>query len=103
MPSSTPAKTRPREASAQTPSPHLPERDVRRKRPPLMSFLLRMDTLRSAARVVALLALDFAGLFAAIFTALALKDAVLGDFVARESFDQAREFVAFVFLITVLL
>jgi exopolysaccharide biosynthesis polyprenyl glycosylphosphotransferase len=62
-----------------------------------------MDTLRSAARVLALLALDFAAVFAALFTALALKDAVLGDFVARESFDQTREIVAFVFLITVLL
>jgi exopolysaccharide biosynthesis polyprenyl glycosylphosphotransferase len=76
---------------------------VRRKRPPLLSFLLRMDTLRSAVRIVALLALDFVAIFAAIFTALALKDAVLGDFVARESFDQTREIVAFVFLITVLL
>src|SRR5687768_16631186 len=63
----------------------LPGYDVRRKRPPLLSFLLRMDTLRSAARVVSLLAVDFAGVFAAIFTALALKDAVLGDVVVRQS------------------
>jgi exopolysaccharide biosynthesis polyprenyl glycosylphosphotransferase len=103
MPSSTPAKTRPREAPAQPPVLHLPERDVRRKRPPLLSFLLRMDTLRSGARVIALLCLDFAAVFGALFTALALKDAVLGDFVATESLEQAREFVAFVFLIMVLL
>ena len=35
------------------------------------------------ARIVALLAIDFAAIFGAIFTALALKDAVLGDFVAQ--------------------
>ncbi len=44
--------------------------DVRRKRPPALSFLLRMDTLRRLARVASLLALDFGGLFLAIFTAL---------------------------------
>jgi len=44
----------------------LPGRDVRSKRPPLLSFLLRMDTLRQAARLVSLLALDFLGVFAAI-------------------------------------
>jgi len=79
------------------------ERDVRRKRPPLLSFLLRMDTLRSAARVASLLAVDFAAVFGAIFTALALKDAVLADFDARAIADQTREIVAFVFLVTVLL
>jgi exopolysaccharide biosynthesis polyprenyl glycosylphosphotransferase len=79
------------------------DRDVRRKRPPLLSFLLRMDTLRSAARVVSLLAVDFFAVFAAIFTALALKDAVLGDFDAAAIADQTREIVAFVYLVTVLL
>ena len=103
MPSSPTANTRPREVAARTPLPQLPDRDVRRKRPPLLSFLLRMDTLRGAARVVALLALDFAGVFGALFTALGLKDAVLGDFVARATFDHTRDIVAFVFLVTVLL
>src|SRR5258707_652536 len=37
----------------------LPERDVRSKRLPWLSFLLRMDTMRQAARVLSLLALDF--------------------------------------------
>ena len=37
------------------------ERDIRRKRPPALSFLLRMSTLRARRRVVSLLALDFAG------------------------------------------
>src|SRR5215213_6227204 len=96
---SPPARTTP-------PAPanlRLPEYDVRRKRPPLLSFLLRMDTLRSAARVVSLLVVDFVGVFAAIFTALALKDAVLGDVVLRQSYDQTMDIVAFAYLVTVLL
>src|SRR5919202_2522303 len=44
--------------------------DVRRKRPPALAFVLRMDTLRRLARVASLLALDFLGLFLATFTAL---------------------------------
>jgi exopolysaccharide biosynthesis polyprenyl glycosylphosphotransferase len=62
-----------------------------------------MDTVRSAGRVVALLALDFAGVFGAILTALALKGWVLGDLNWREVYDQTRDLVAFTFLITALL
>ena len=50
--------------------------DIRRKRPPALSFLLRWDTLRRLARVASLLALDFAGVFAAICTALMVKAVV---------------------------
>src|SRR5438270_5998585 len=57
----------------------LAEHDIRRKRPPALSFLLRMSTLRRLARVVSLLALDFAGLALAIFTSLLLKEAVRGN------------------------
>src|SRR5687767_10406837 len=103
MPSQSPVKTRTNEAPPAVPPVDLPSRDVRRKKPPLLSFLLRMDTVRSAGRIIALLAMDFVAVFGAIFTALALKDAVLADFVPRQSFDQTREIVAFVFLITVLL
>ena len=49
---------------------------MRAKRPPMLSFLLRWATMRRFARVVTLLALDLAGVFLAIFTALLLKDAV---------------------------
>ncbi|HEX2086036.1 MAG TPA: hypothetical protein VHF89_10165, partial [Solirubrobacteraceae bacterium] len=97
-------------APVRRPQPHpapavlrLPEYDVRRKRPPLLSFLLRMDTLRSGARIVSLLAVDFAGVFAAIFTALVLKDAVLGGVDARESLEQTLDIVAFAYLVTILL
>ena len=60
----------------------LPDRDVRRKRPPLLSFLLRRETLRRISRVITLLVLDFLGVLGAIFTALALKLALRGHFDA---------------------
>ncbi len=98
----------PRPAHITQPAPppaaaSLPGYDVRRKRPPLLSFLLRMDTLRSGARIVSLLAVDFLGVFAAIFTALALKDAVLGHVDVRQSLEQTLDIVAFAYLVTVLL
>ena len=43
----------------------LPPVDVRRKRPPALSFLLRLETVRRIARVASLLAIDFAGVYAA--------------------------------------
>src|SRR6266550_9419262 len=42
------------------------EHDMRRKRPPALSFALRVSTLRRLARVVSLLALDFVGVALAI-------------------------------------
>jgi exopolysaccharide biosynthesis polyprenyl glycosylphosphotransferase len=81
----------------------LPERDVRRKRPPALSFLLRMETLRRGARVVSLLALDAVALWAAIFTALALKAWALDAWDLHATQAQAREYAAFVFLVAALL
>src|SRR3954454_14180929 len=52
------------------------ERDIRRRRPPAPSFLLRRSTIRRAARIVSLPALDFVGVALAIFTALVLKEAI---------------------------
>ncbi len=77
--------------------------DVRRKRPPFLSFLLRMDTARQAARVVSLLALDYAGLFLALLAALSLKAAVLDDWNFDGQVDEAMDNVAFAYLVTVLL
>jgi lipopolysaccharide/colanic/teichoic acid biosynthesis glycosyltransferase len=78
--------------------------DVRRKRPPLLSFLLRRETVRRGIRVVTLLALDFAALFAAIFTALMVK-AVLrdGEWAWRASTIETQDTIAFAYLVTVLL
>jgi len=82
----------------------LPPQDVRRKKPPALSFLLRMETLRRGLRFATLLATDFAGIFTAIFTALMVKAVVQGrpDPWAA-SLDEALATVAFAYLITALL
>jgi exopolysaccharide biosynthesis polyprenyl glycosylphosphotransferase len=81
----------------------LPPKDVRSKRPPWLSFLLRMETLRKVSRVLSLLAVDFIGVAAALFTALALKQAAHGDFRASLAWAQTKQWLAFSYLITVLL
>src|ERR687897_215310 len=82
----------------------LPPIDIRRKRPPALSFLLRLDTLRRITRVLSLLALDFAGIFAAIFTALMVKAVVRdGTWAWEASLDETQESVAFAYLVTALL
>jgi exopolysaccharide biosynthesis polyprenyl glycosylphosphotransferase len=82
----------------------LPPIDVRRKRPPALSFLLRLETLRRAARVGSLLVLDFAGLLAALVVALMVKAVIKEHTWAwSESFDEARHSLAFAYLVTVLL
>ncbi|HKG40095.1 MAG TPA: sugar transferase [Conexibacter sp.] len=91
----------------ETASAVLPGRDVRRKRPPALSFLLRLATLRKALRVLSLLALDFAGVWAALFTALLLKAVLKGGFdvgeAAHYASGQTRDSLAFAYLLTILL
>ncbi len=82
----------------------LPERDVRRKRPPALSFVLRLETLRRVARVLSLLILDFVGVAGALITALLVKLLVRGDHIAFSSvYHQTRHWIAFAYLITVLM
>jgi exopolysaccharide biosynthesis polyprenyl glycosylphosphotransferase len=82
----------------------LPPIDVRRKRPPALSFLLRWETLRKAGRVGALLALDFLCLLAALLVALMLKAVVREhQWAWHASFETARHTVAFAYLVTALL
>jgi exopolysaccharide biosynthesis polyprenyl glycosylphosphotransferase len=82
----------------------LPRTDVRARRPPVLSFLLRLETLRRAGRVVTLMALDFAALFAAIMTALLLKELVKhGAFAWGRSLETTKDSVAFAYLLTALL
>jgi exopolysaccharide biosynthesis polyprenyl glycosylphosphotransferase len=77
---------------------------VRSKRPPALSFLLRMDTLRRGLRVLSLLALDLFGVAAAIFTALVIKAALLsGEVSASGAITETRRVLAFVYLLTALL
>ncbi len=78
-------------------------RDMRAKRPPALSFLLRRENLLRAARVGSLLLLDYAGLYAGIFTALAIKVEVLGTGGLREAAHEAAGLVGFAYLLTVLL
>ncbi len=79
------------------------DQDIRRKRPPALSFLLRMSTVRRGARVLSLLALDFAGVALAILTALVLKEAVHGPVQAGNAAEQTRHFLPFAYLLTALL
>jgi exopolysaccharide biosynthesis polyprenyl glycosylphosphotransferase len=81
----------------------LPERDVRRKRPPVLMFLLRKETLRRLVRVLTLLALDFVGVTAAIFTGIAIKLALRGDFSLDATWSNTRAPLAFAYLVTVLM
>jgi exopolysaccharide biosynthesis polyprenyl glycosylphosphotransferase len=100
-------ETRVKPDPVRTPAPPrvvLPAVDIRRKRPPALSFLLRMDTLRRFARVLSLLALDFAGVFAAIITALMVKAVVRdGNWAWDASFVEAKQSIAFAYLVTALL
>ena len=93
-----------RKPAAATPAIPLPPVDVRRKKPPQLSFLLRMETLRRASRVISLLVLDFVALYSSIFTALMVK-AVLrdGDWAWHASGVEARDTIAFAYLVMVLL
>jgi exopolysaccharide biosynthesis polyprenyl glycosylphosphotransferase len=82
---------------------HLIERDVRAKRPVLLGFLLHISTLRRAGRVLTLLALDFAGVALAIFTALLLKEAVHGSVELAHDLHGTEGFLPFAYLLTALL
>ncbi len=81
----------------------LPERDMRRKRPPLLSFVLRLETLRRSARVVTLLLLDFIGVTAALLSALLVKLSLKGHFDLGTAWREARPSLAFAYLVTVLM
>ena len=107
MPSTREDQRGPSEAApALPPAPDfaLPGRDVRRKRPPLLAFLLRLDTLRRGARIATLLVLDFFGVYLAILTALWLKAGLLLDnWSLQAQSGQTGELLDFAYLITVLL
>jgi exopolysaccharide biosynthesis polyprenyl glycosylphosphotransferase len=80
-----------------------PVRDVRRKRPPAFSFLVRLETMRKIARVLSLLALDYVGVVGALYTALMLKLAVHDDFNLSVGWGETRHWIAFAYLVTVLM
>ena len=69
----------------------------------MFSFVLRLETLRRIARVVSLLILDFVGVAAALFSALMIKLIVQGNPDARFAWEETRHWLAFAYLITVLM
>ena len=94
----------PPRAPSTTTTVTLPTVDVRRKRPPALSFVLRMETMRRVGRIASLLALDFVGVFAALFIALMVKAVLLQHVWAWDaSFEEARRTIAFAYLVTALL
>jgi exopolysaccharide biosynthesis polyprenyl glycosylphosphotransferase len=90
-------------AEAQTPAQGDGKRDIRARRPPVLSFLLRLSTARRVGRVVSLVALDFGAVAFAIFTALVLKEAVHGRVAAAHDVHGTEQFLPFAFLLTALL
>ena len=79
------------------------DHDVRRKRPPALRFLLKMETARQVVRIASLFVLDAAGVYAAIYGALALKALVKNDGQLAGTADQAYHFATFAVLLTALL
>jgi exopolysaccharide biosynthesis polyprenyl glycosylphosphotransferase len=80
------------------------DRDMRRKRPPGLSLLLRMSTARRLGRVVSLLALDFVGVALAIFTSLILKSLVnRSEIQFHAALHETERILPFAYLLTALL
>jgi len=103
MPETTTKPKRPEAGTSPPDALVLPQRDVRRKRPPMLSFVLRWETARRVGRVAILMALDFAGVSLGIFTALILKAAVVGPLNWDNAVQGTKDVVSFAFLLTVLL
>jgi exopolysaccharide biosynthesis polyprenyl glycosylphosphotransferase len=81
----------------------LPERDVRARKPLLLSGVLRFDTLRALTRVATLAALDLAGLFFAIYTALLVKTAIVSPDQLGQMWGQAKDYFPLAALVMMLL
>ncbi|MEA2451211.1 MAG: hypothetical protein QOG63_3143, partial [Thermoleophilaceae bacterium] len=78
-------------------------RDVRARRTPIRSVLIRWDATRRLARVLTLAALDAAGVFLAIWTALELKAVVNGKPDLSLTFNQTVDVAPLAILVTLLL
>ena len=81
----------------------LPELDVRKKRPPMLMFLLRRETLRRISRVLSLLTLDFIGVVGALYTAIVVKLALRDTLTLHGAWHYIRPSITFAYMITVLL
>ena len=104
MPETTTQETRTKPVAGMPAPLPLPGVDVRRKRPPLLSFLLRWETVRRLGRVGSLLAIDFFGVYAAIYTALMVKWVLVHEgWNWQASASEAQEYTPFAYLVTALL
>jgi len=85
--------------------PASPDRDVRAGSMPLLGGLLRFDTLRAGGRALILAVFDVAGMFAAIWTALAIKTALVSTegAVLERTFVQTQEYAPLACLVMLLL
>ena len=83
--------------------PETVRRDVRARRPSLISALIHARALERGLRILSLLALDLLGVAGAIFTALAFKELVRGNFSFDDVWHTTQDYVPFVFLVTALL
>ena len=81
----------------------LAARDVRARKAPIRGILLRWETMRRLVRVLTLGALDTAGVFLAIWTALELKAIVNDKSNLHLTFDQTKDVAPLVVLVTLLL
>jgi exopolysaccharide biosynthesis polyprenyl glycosylphosphotransferase len=78
-------------------------RDVRARRPSLLSALIHARALERGLRIVSLLALDLLGMMGAIFTALAFKAVVRDSLTFSDVMHTTLDYLPFVFLVTALL
>jgi exopolysaccharide biosynthesis polyprenyl glycosylphosphotransferase len=97
------ARVAPGNGVAHDPAAPLVDRDVRRKRPTMLAFLLRLETLRKTLRVASLLFLDYWGVLAALFTALELKLALKGHSSFTLGWHETKHWFSFAYLVTVLM
>jgi exopolysaccharide biosynthesis polyprenyl glycosylphosphotransferase len=90
-----------RDTREQTPQP--PGRDVRRKRPPGLAFVVRVGMVRRICRIGSLLVIDYIGVAGSLTTVLFLKTWVAGHPSLPSASASAKHDIAFAFLVTVLL
>jgi exopolysaccharide biosynthesis polyprenyl glycosylphosphotransferase len=81
----------------------LPARDIRARKAPVRSALIRYEAVRRLTRVVILTVLDIAGVFGAIWTALELKALLNGKSDLTVSFHQTQDVAPLAILVTLLL
>ena len=81
----------------------LPTRDVRAGNVPVLGGLIRFETVRRGGRVLGLAALDVAGMFLAIWTALVIKTVVQEPDLVDQQFAAAKDYAPLACLVMLLL